>query len=126
MGQESSIESSRHSSNGGYERLRMHNIQFAMLDMLRSPPEGFEDVVRTHFALRREHILATAQAWLDDATKSKAELTPVVEELRVQLAALPEVAPADVTDVKAAACGGCGAEAGDMPMPPSMTRADSA
>ena len=38
-----------------------------MLGMLRNPPPCFAAAVRRHFFLRREAILETVFAWVDDA-----------------------------------------------------------
>jgi hypothetical protein len=35
-----------------------------MLEQLRHPPKGFEEVIRTHFAHRREPLLVQLSAWL--------------------------------------------------------------
>jgi hypothetical protein len=43
-------------------------MHWAIWQMLRSPPAGFEDVVRGHFRLRKAEVLATCQAWVDDAS----------------------------------------------------------
>jgi baculoviral IAP repeat-containing protein 6 len=35
------------------DNIRCGTVAWAMVDMLRAPPAGFEEVVRTHFRLRR-------------------------------------------------------------------------
>jgi hypothetical protein len=121
MGQEGSEHNSRHASNGGYENLRVATLRHAVLDTLKHPPAGFEEVVATHFAQRKAHILATASAWLDDATSSKATLEGVVKEITTALARL------DVREVSAAAAAGGGDAEASMPAAPSaLKREDSA
>jgi hypothetical protein len=44
-------ENRRTAENGGYERLRVWTVQWAMVDQLRRPSPGFEDVIRKHFLL---------------------------------------------------------------------------
>lgn len=39
--------------NGGYERLRVWTIQWAMVDQLKNPSKGFEDAIREHFRCLR-------------------------------------------------------------------------
>ena len=39
----------RVADNGGYERLRVWTIQWAMVDQLKNPSKGFEDAIREHF-----------------------------------------------------------------------------
>lgn len=94
---------SRTSSNGGWEDLRVQTIKFAMVDMLRSPPAGFEDVVREHFRHKQEYILAVADQWLaqaEDTTEALAEeIDALKRELRTAFgddvcqAAMPSVVP---------------------------------
>ena len=35
-----------------------------MLDMIRSPPNGFEKVIQTHFRMKRKNIIATVESWI--------------------------------------------------------------
>jgi hypothetical protein len=43
------------------------NVKHAMLCMLRSPPAGFEEVVRAHFRLSAPKILPMLDKWLEEA-----------------------------------------------------------
>jgi hypothetical protein len=44
--------------NEAYSNIvRYCNIKYAMIDMIKSPPEGFKDVVERHFFLKREEII---------------------------------------------------------------------
>lgn len=81
----------RTAQNGGYERLRVGTVQWAMVDQLKHPPKGFEDIVRTHFLLKRAHILKTVRGWLKEAKDSdtaghykalKTQVDKLVIELR--------------------------------------------
>jgi hypothetical protein len=90
----------RYSDNGGYEPLRVATLQFAMVDVLRQPPPGFEEVVRKHFRLKRHHIMAVCQAWLQEAAGSEEvgalqQLQSKVEDLQVELLKLGP-SPCDV------------------------------
>ena len=38
------------------DNIRCGTVAWAMVDMLRAPPAGFEEVVRTHFRLRRDAV----------------------------------------------------------------------
>ena len=44
-------------------RLWPATVQWAMLDMLRHPPVGFEEVVKAHFRVKKHLILAQVGAW---------------------------------------------------------------
>lgn len=82
--------------NGGYERLRVASIQWAMVDQLKNPPPGFEvkaaavpvseslhtdaplctrllvvqKHVKEHFRLKRAHIRKVVKGWLEEARES--------------------------------------------------------
>ena len=56
--------------NGGYERLRIATIDFAMVDMMKHPPKGFEEIIKVHFQLKREYILGVVNGWLEEAKLS--------------------------------------------------------
>ncbi|CAD7703570.1 unnamed protein product [Ostreobium quekettii] len=68
------------------QEIREHSIHRAMIDYLRAPPKGFEHIVRTHFLLRGDHILATCRKWIAEAEEAKcsthaSRLKGLVEEL---------------------------------------------
>eukprot|EP00020_Sapocribrum_chincoteaguense_P000263 CAMPEP_0170752206 /NCGR_PEP_ID=MMETSP0437-20130122/11849_1 /TAXON_ID=0 /ORGANISM="Sexangularia sp." /LENGTH=1243 /DNA_ID=CAMNT_0011091269 /DNA_START=39 /DNA_END=3769 /DNA_ORIENTATION=- len=60
-------EGERHSFEYN-EDLRLSTIRFAMVGHLRKPPVGFEDVVRTHFRLQKNRLLAQCASWAAEAT----------------------------------------------------------
>lgn len=48
----------------------MYNtIKWGMIDQLRSPPPYFADVIRSHFKLRGNHIIAKVKEWKDFIVK---------------------------------------------------------
>jgi ubiquitin-protein ligase len=58
------------------EEVKWATVEIAMRDMIRSPPEGFEEVVKTHFRLKRKNIIATVESWIkkgSDGLKSRIE-----------------------------------------------------
>jgi hypothetical protein len=58
------------------EEVKWATVEIAMRDMIRSPPEGFEEVVRTHFRLKRKNIISTVESWIkkgSDGLKSRIE-----------------------------------------------------
>ena len=72
----------------------MATVQWAMVDMLRNPPKGFEDVVRDHFRLKKTHILKVVEGWLAEAKTSDTpghhdKLNTQVEALKSELKKLP-------------------------------------
>ena len=67
-------------------------VRYAMVDALRSPRPGFEDVVRAHFRLLRHRIMGQCSKWLA-AFKGEGEaymagLSKAVGELHSLLQAL--------------------------------------
>ena len=99
--------------------IRYANAKYAMLDQIRKPPKGFETVIRRHFYLKKEEIIADLGKWLKDAKKKEAiysglvldhnatfagwfreskeayyeKLLEVVSELEEELGNLPEPIP---------------------------------
>jgi hypothetical protein len=47
--------------------IRLANLRYAMIDILRHPPKGFEEVVSRHFALCRRRIAMQSKRWLLEA-----------------------------------------------------------
>ena len=76
--------------NGGYERLRVATIQYAMTAQIRQPPTGFEQCIRTHFLHKRRYLRAVCSRWIAEAETSNTTghlqaLKEAVEELEVAL-----------------------------------------
>ena len=69
-------------------------VKWAMLDVLRNPPGGFEEVVERHFWLRRDYILALIDSWAAVVPRSpvmvtqQERLVEAVAELKRELGAL--------------------------------------
>jgi ubiquitin-protein ligase len=53
--------------------LREQTIRWGMIDVLTNPPTGFEEIIRTHFKLKRECIIELVEKWESLAPKSKRE-----------------------------------------------------
>ena len=94
-------------------QLHLGTLRYAMIEVLKSPPPGFEDVVVRHFRLLRRRIMATATQWVaeaglvDEVTQQRMD-TAVVElhGLLARLDKQPGSAGGDV--------GGGGGDGGDM------------
>eukprot|EP00955_Chlamydomonas_euryale_P040589 351761-Chlamydomonas_euryale.AAC.4 len=84
-------EGAAHSASYNAE-LQLGNVRWAMLDVLRHPPPGFEDVVKNHFRLLRHRLMATTTRWVAAAGAAGAtmqrRLDGAVCELHAALAAL--------------------------------------
>ena len=105
--------SCRTASNGGYERLRVATVQYAMVDQLQHPTPGFEGVIREHFRLKQHYILAQVEGWLGEARASPTPTAGHLEALEAQVKALrEEFAKLPPPPPEAGGGGGDGAESG--------------
>jgi len=52
--------------------IRLAAINFAMLDMLKNPPLGFEQVIKLHFTLKAPRVMKDVISWLEEAVTSHA------------------------------------------------------
>jgi len=55
-----------------------NTIRWSMIDMINNPPLGFEDVIKNHFFLKREHILEELKSW----TLNDNKILKIYEELK--------------------------------------------
>ena len=56
--------------NEGYSNIvRYNNIRVCMIDMIKNPPKGFEEVIKIHFYLKKERILKEVDSWIEKAKK---------------------------------------------------------
>jgi baculoviral IAP repeat-containing protein 6 len=82
--------------------IRAATVRWAMIDMLRNPPQGFEYVVLTHFFLHKDTILKQVEGWCTDGVSKGAHLASLkalVSELKGLLAKLEQPAkPSDDSD----------------------------
>ena len=53
------------------EEKEPHTISLAMIDMIKNPPKGFEEVVKLHFKMKKEEIIAKTLIWEQNAIKHK-------------------------------------------------------
>lgn len=51
--------------NEAYSNIvRFCNIKFAMLEQIRHPSPGFEEVIRRHFYLKKDEIMEEVNKWV--------------------------------------------------------------
>ena len=41
-----------------------HTIQLSMINMIKNPPSGFEEIIKNHFKLKKEEIIKNTEKWL--------------------------------------------------------------
>ena len=67
------------SQNNGYcNIIRYCNVKFAMIDMIKNPPAGYEKVVRGNFYLKKNVILRDVKKWVDEAENVEATYLDLV------------------------------------------------
>jgi len=73
------------------EDLRLQTMRYAMRDMIKCPPAGFEAAVAAHFRRVRPLLLKQTARWLSEASASaRPPMEKAYNELRAVLDALPE------------------------------------
>jgi ubiquitin-protein ligase len=48
------------------QNIRLQNITFAMIDMMKNPPKGFEEIVKLHFTLKKDIIIKETRQWANE------------------------------------------------------------
>eukprot|EP00483_Globobulimina_turgida_P000904 UN00905 len=73
------------------EEVMYHNAKSAILDILKKPYVGFEDVIKTHFKIKAPFIIRTIERWIDHESYTdtfKNRIKPVFEEIKSEFAKL--------------------------------------
>jgi ubiquitin-protein ligase len=50
------------------EKLMPSTIEWAMIDMIRNPPPGYEEIIKTHFKYKGCKIIETIDSWINKCT----------------------------------------------------------
>jgi len=96
---EPGYESSMGTDNGNQqstlynETIKIGTLRWALINQLKNPTPGFEDVIKTHFKLKRHKIVKQCRQWLKIAKTSKSPdhfvtMEKLVKELFDELQAL--------------------------------------
>ena len=60
--------------NNAYSNIvRYGNIKYAMLEHIKNPPKGFEDIVKKHFFYKKDYIKKECSKWVENAENEKIE-----------------------------------------------------
>ena len=66
--------------NEAYSNIvRYCNIQYAMIEQMTNPSNGFEEAIRKHFFLKREEIMDEVKEWITFSEENKASYASLVE-----------------------------------------------
>jgi len=69
-------------SNEYNEPLMIGTIRWAIINMIKNPPSGMEEVIKIHFKMKKDEIINTTQKWCDNCSnKSKEDLVEVRNEM---------------------------------------------
>lgn len=64
--------------NVGYANIvRWGTVKHSMIDQIKNPSTGFEEVIENHFRIKKTKIMANTSRWVQEAKdmQSKAEYT---------------------------------------------------
>lgn len=62
--------------NEAYSNIvRYCNIKFAMIEQIKSPSKGFEEVIKRHFFLKKAEILEQVKNWIERSKTAEAKYT---------------------------------------------------
>jgi ubiquitin-protein ligase len=68
------------------EVIRLGNMQWAILDQLKNPSDGFEDMIKKHFSLKKEEVLKECEFWYNDCyAQNKTKYKKVFMEIQDEL-----------------------------------------
>ena len=77
---------SQHKSYQYNQNIRVECARWAMLNALQHPTPGLEETIRTHFRLKKEHILKQCKVWLQEMTSPPKELGDTSGQLKQSVA----------------------------------------
>jgi baculoviral IAP repeat-containing protein 6 len=74
-------------SNKEYsENIRYRTMEWAILDQLKNPSQGFEQVVRTHFKIKKDDVLEECLKWVNEASVSnKQNFQTMYDNIKIEL-----------------------------------------
>jgi len=59
--------------NNGYANIvRYGNLKYAIIEQLKNPARGFEEVIRRNFFMKKDSILAEVDGWIERAKTDDA------------------------------------------------------
>ena len=67
--------------NEGYSNIvRLCNVKWAMVDQIKNPSKGFEQVIRRHFYIKRDVVLKECGEWVKKADKNTCDYSGLIED----------------------------------------------
>lgn len=74
-------EFGKQQSNIYNQNLYPNTIKFAMIDMIRNPPDSFKDVIKYHFKFKKDEIIKRITNWEHNSDKTKNDIIKYKIEL---------------------------------------------
>lgn len=71
------------SPNGGLLFVRQSTIICAMINQIRKPPVGFEELVKNHFMNKKDYIKSLMVQWIQDTCYFESELKSLKESVSI-------------------------------------------
>ena len=60
--------------NNGYKNVvKYANLKYAIIEQIKNPSPGFEEVIRRNFYLKKDRILAEVDAWIELSKTEKCK-----------------------------------------------------
>lgn len=81
MGKNLGTEFGKQQSNIYNQNLYPNTIKFAMIDMIRNPPDSFKDVIKYHFKFKKDEIIKRITNWEHNSDKTKNDIIKYKIEL---------------------------------------------
>ena len=66
----------------------LRTVEWAMIDQLKNPKPGFEDVIRYHFFLKRDEIKEQVQGWITKAETARKDSSTLLQKAYGELCEL--------------------------------------
>ena len=65
------------------DKIHPNTIKLGMIDMIKNPPAGFEDVIKNHFIMKKEEIIRNLDKWSEqtESTENKCLIKKYSSEL---------------------------------------------
>jgi len=64
------------------DNLRYRNLQWAIVDKIKNPARGFEDMILQHFKFKRQEIIDTVESWISESKKYGDDMNKLLEEFK--------------------------------------------
>jgi ubiquitin-protein ligase len=63
------------------DNLRLENMRWAIVDKMKNPPSGFEELTKRHFELKKDEILKVTKQWVEESKRHKSSMEICRNEL---------------------------------------------